>query len=81
MRLLYWYFQGQLSGLTDDLHQSEVASKAMDDVIASARVAIAKAQALIQDHELKLANEKKRMEELETTRCRVQRSSITSILN
>ena len=34
---------------------------------------IAKAQALIQDHELKLANEKKRMEELETTRHRVQK--------
>ena len=58
-------------GLTDDLHQSEVASKAMENVIASACVAIAKARALIQDHELKLANEKKRMEELETTNRRV----------
>ena len=36
-------------------------------------MAIAKAQALIQDHELKLANEKKRMEELETTKHRVQK--------
>jgi len=36
-------------------------------------VTIAKAQALIQDQELKLANEKKRMEELKTTRRRVQK--------
>ena len=34
-------------GLTDDLHQSEVVSRAMEDVIASARLKIAKAQALI----------------------------------
>ena len=45
----------------------------MKDIISSARVAIAKAQALIQDQELKLANEKKRMEELKTTRRRVQK--------
>jgi len=57
--------------LTDDLHQSEVVSKAMEDVILSARLAIAKAQALIQDHELKLENEKERVGELETTRHRV----------
>jgi len=36
-------------------------------------VAIAKTQALIQDHELKLANEKKRVGELETTRNRMQK--------
>jgi len=35
-------------------------------------VAIAEAQALIQDHELKLANEKKKVEELQTIRYRVQ---------
>jgi len=49
-----------------------IFSKAMEDVIASARVAIAKTPALIQDHELKFANEKKRVEELETTRGQVQ---------
>jgi len=43
----------------------------MEDVIASARIVIAKAQALIQDHELKLANEKRKVEELETTKHRV----------
>ena len=52
-------------GLVDDLHQSEFISKAMVDVIESARMAIAKAQDLIQDHELKLTNEKKKVEELE----------------
>ena len=35
-------------------------------------MAIAEAQALIQDHELKLANEKKKVEELQTIRHRVQ---------
>ena len=45
--------------LIDDIHQSKVDSKTAEDVIASARMAIAKAQALIQDHELKLANEEK----------------------
>ena len=34
---------------------------------------IAKTQALIQDHELKLANEKKRVGELETTRNHMQK--------
>jgi len=66
-------FRISYQGLTDDIHQSEVISKAMEDVIASARVAIAKAQALIQDHELKLANEKKRVEELESIRHRAQK--------
>ena len=57
--------------LIDDIHQSEVISKTVEDVIASARIVIAKTQALIQDHELKLANEKRKVEELETTKHRV----------
>ena len=36
-------------GLTDGLHQSEVVFKTMQDVITSARMAITKAQGLIQD--------------------------------
>ena len=36
-------------------------------------MAIAKVQVLIQDHESKLANEKKRVEKLETTRRRMQK--------
>ena len=41
-------------------------------MIASARAAIAKAQALIQDNELKPANERKRGEELEVAKGQVQ---------
>ena len=59
--------------LINDIHQSEVVSKIAEDVIASARVAITKTQALIQYHELKLANEKRKVEELETTKHRVQK--------
>ena len=59
--------------LIDDLYQFEVVSKAMEDVIANSCMVIAKAQALIQDHELKLANEKRKEEELETTMLRVQK--------
>ena len=66
-------FRVKFQGLIDDLHQSEATSKAVEDIIASAHVAIAKAQALIQDHELKLANEKKKMGELESTKHPVQK--------
>ena len=59
--------------LIDDIHQSEVISKTVENVITSAHVAIAKAQALIQDHELRLVNEKRKVEELETTKHRVQK--------
>ena len=38
--------------LIDDIHQSEIVSKTAEDIIASARKAITKAQAVIQDHEL-----------------------------
>ena len=41
-------------------------------MIANARAAIAKAQALIHDNELKLANERKRVEELEGAKGHVQ---------
>ena len=59
--------------LIDDIHQFEIVSKTAEDVIGSARMAISKAQVLIQDHELKLANEKRKVEELETTKHRVQK--------
>ena len=64
-------FRISYQGLINDLHQSEVTSKAAKDIIVNARVVINKAQVLIQDHELKLANEKKKMEELEATKHRV----------
>ena len=67
-------------GLTDDLHQSEVASKAMEYVISSARVMIAKAPTLIQDHKLKLFNEKKGWRNLRPPGVECRKSSMTSLL-
>ena len=74
-------FRVSYQGLIDELHQSEVTSKVAEDIIASARVAIAKAQALIQDHELKLVNEKRKVKELEITKHRVQKEPMTTLLN
>jgi len=59
--------------LIEDIHQSEIVFKTAEDVISSARVVIAKAQVLIQDHELKLANEKRKVDALESTRHQVQK--------
>ena len=47
-------------------------TKNTEGVIASARVAISKVQALIHDNEQKLANEKKKVEELKATKSQVQ---------
>ena len=66
-------FRVSYQSLIDDIHQSKIVSKTMENVIASAYVAIAKAQFLIQDHKLKLTIEKRKVEELETTRHRVQK--------
>ena len=54
-------FRVSYQSLIDDIHQSEIVSKTVEDVIASTCLAIANVQALIQDHELKLANEKKKI--------------------
>ena len=62
---------GCYQGLISDIHQSEIIYKAAKDIITTARMAIAKGQALIQDHELKLADKKKKVEELETTKLQV----------
>ena len=59
--------RGRASNLDTRLHGTTA-----EDVIANARVAIAKAQTLIQDHELKLAI-KKKVKELEATRHQVQK--------
>ena len=58
--------------MADDLQRSEIVTKGVEGVIASAQAAIAKAQALIHDNELKLANERKRVEELEASKGHVQ---------
>ena len=61
-----------IKDLTDDLQRSELVAKNAEGVIVRAWVVIAKAQALIHDNEQKLANEKKKMEELEAAKSRVQ---------
>jgi len=58
--------------LTENLKWSEIVTKTAEGVTASARAAIVKAQALIQDNEEKFANEKKKVEELETAKNHVQ---------
>jgi len=54
--------------LIDNLQQPEFITKSTEGPIVSARAAIVKAQALIRDNEQKLANKKKRTEELEAAR-------------
>ena len=58
--------------MADDHQRSEIITKGAEGVIASARAASAKAQALIHDNKLKVVNEKKRMEELEAAKSQVQ---------
>jgi len=58
--------------LIDDLQRTEIITKCTEGATASARAAIAKEQALIWDNKKKLANKKKRAEELEAARERVQ---------
>ena len=66
-------FRVSYQNLDNDIHQSKVISKTAEDVIATDRVVITKVQALIQDHVLKLANEKRKVEKLEITKHRVQK--------
>ena len=54
--------------MIDNLQQPEFITKSTEGPIVSARAAIVKAQALIRDNEQKLANKKKRTEELEAAR-------------
>jgi len=65
-------FQASYQRLVDNSRESEVATKNAEQVITTARAAIAKAQVLIQVNEQKLAAARKRLEELEATKKRVQ---------
>ena len=51
---------------------SVIITKNAEGFIVSARTAISKAHTLIQDNKQKLANKKKKVEELETVKSRVQ---------
>jgi len=57
--------------LVNDFRESEVITKNAEQVIANALAAIAKAQALIQVNEQKLAAAKKRLEKLEVAKKQV----------
>jgi len=65
-------FKARYQNLVDDLQRSEIVTKSAKGVIVSVRAVIAKAQALIHNNELKLANERKRVEELEAAKGQVQ---------
>ena len=67
--------------LINNIHQSKIISKIAENVIASARMVVAKAQALIHDNKLKVVNEKKRMEELEAAKIRHSRNLMSILRN
>ena len=61
-------FQASYQRLVDDSTESEVVTKNAEQVITTARAATAKAKALIQVNEQKLAATRERLEELEATK-------------
>jgi len=65
-------FQTSYQRLINDSRESEVITKNAKQVIANAQAATAKTQALIQVNEQKLGAVKKRLEELEAAKKRVQ---------
>ena len=64
--------QASYQKLIDDSIESEVITKNTKQVIPTAQAVIAKAQALIQVNEQKLAAARKRLEELEAVKKRIQ---------
>ena len=65
-------FQANYQRLVDDSRESEVITKNAEQVITTARAAIAKTQALIHVNKQKLAAVRKRLEELKAAKKRVQ---------
>ena len=65
-------FQAKYQRLVDDSKEFEVVTKNAEQVITTTRVAIAKAQALIQVNEQKFATARERLEELEAAKKLVQ---------
>jgi len=65
-------FQASYQRLVDNSRESEVITKNTEQVIATTQAAIAKAQALIQVNEQRLAAIRKRLEELEAAKKRIQ---------
>ena len=65
-------FQASYQRLVDNFKKPKVVTKNAEQVITTARVTIAKAQALIQVNEQKLAAARERLEELEAAKKLVQ---------
>ena len=65
-------FQADYQRLVDNSRESEIATNSVEQVIATARATIAKAQALIQVNEQKLVVTRKRLEELKFAKTQVQ---------
>jgi len=68
------HFQADYQRLVGDSKESEVVIQSAEQVIATTRITIAKAQTLIEANEQKLAVGRKRLEELKIARTQVQES-------
>ena len=65
-------FQADYQRLVDDSKEYEIVTKSIEQVIATTRATIAKAQVLIQVNKQKLAVARKRLEELQAAKKQVQ---------
>jgi len=66
------HFHADHQRLIGDSKESEIVIHSAEQVITTARITIARAQALIEANEQKLVVTRKRLEELETVRTQVQ---------
>ena len=62
------HFQANYQRLVGDSKESEIVIQSAEQVTATARITIARAQALIEANKQKLAVARKRLEELETAK-------------
>ena len=70
-------FQASYQRLVDDSRESEVITKNAEQVIVNAQAAISKAQTLIQVNEQKFVVARKRLEEVEDAKKRIQEDLAT----
>ena len=66
------HFQADHQRLIGDSKESEIVIQSAEQVITTARITIARAQALIETNEKKLVAARKRLEELKTVRTQIQ---------
>ena len=70
------HFQADHQRLIGDSKKSEIVIQSAEQVIATARVTIARAQALIEINEQKLVAARKRLEEQKLPRQRLKKTSL-----